>query len=107
MKTDTLKSLDNLIKQRLSVQENNSYVAKMNSLGIDKMLQKISEEASEVLIASKNNDTENLVYELADLWFHSLLVAHHHKLSSQNILEELQRRMGQSGIEEKELRAKK
>ncbi len=75
----------------------------MNS-GQDKILKKVAEEAAETIMASKDGDTTHVVYEVADLWFHCLILLAHHGLRPEDVLAELARREGLSGIEEKRLR---
>lgn len=85
-----------------------SYVARLLHKGPDAFLKKIGEEATEVVLAAKDvthgADTQALVYEMADLWFHCLVALAHYGLSPAEVLAELQRREGVSGIEEKALR---
>ena len=85
-----------------------SYVARLLHKGPDAFLKKIGEEACEVVLAAKDaqhgGDTAALVYETADLWFHSLIALAHFGLRPADVLAELQRRAGQSGLEEKALR---
>jgi phosphoribosyl-ATP pyrophosphohydrolase len=69
--------------------------------GMDGILKKVGEEATETIIAAKNGDKEHLVYETADLWFHTLVMLAHAGLKPQDILNELARREGLSGIVEK------
>lgn len=85
-----------------------SYVARLLHKGPDAFLKKIGEEATEVVLAAKDashgGDPQALVYEMADLWFHCLVALAHYGLSPADVLAELQRREGMSGIEEKALR---
>ncbi|HMU64600.1 MAG TPA: phosphoribosyl-ATP diphosphatase, partial [Nitrosomonas sp.] len=81
-----------------------SYVAKLLNSGQDKILKKVAEEAAETIMASKDGDTTHVVYEVADLWFHCLILLAHHGLRPEDVLAELARREGLSGIEEKRLR---
>ena len=69
--------------------------------GQDKILKKVIEEAGEVLMASKDGDAQHIVYEIADLWFHSMILLAHHNLSINDVLAELARRQGLSGLVEK------
>ncbi len=71
-----------------------SYVASLFAGGIDRMLKKVSEEAGEVVIASKNGVHDHIVWEIADLWFHTLVVLGHHDLPPRAVFEELARRLG-------------
>lgn len=83
-----------------------SYVAGLYAKGVDGIAKKIGEEAAETIIAAKNPDDAALVYEVADLWFHTLVLLAHRGLSHQAVLDELERRLGQSGVAEKAARAK-
>jgi phosphoribosyl-ATP pyrophosphohydrolase len=78
-----------------------SYVAKLCAAGHDAILRKLSEEATETLLAAKQGDTLNLVGEVADLWFHSLVLLSWHGLGPDDVLAELERREGISGIDAK------
>jgi phosphoribosyl-ATP pyrophosphohydrolase len=77
-----------------------SYVARLFSRGGDAILKKIGEEATEVVMAAKDGDRERIVAEMADLWFHSLIALAAHGLSPADVLAELRRREGLSGLEE-------
>jgi phosphoribosyl-ATP pyrophosphohydrolase len=85
-----------------------SYVARLLHKGPDSFLKKIGEEATEVVMAAKDadhgGDTANIVYEVADLWFHSMIALSHYGLTPSDVIAELERREGTSGIEEKALR---
>lgn len=102
--SDTLKDLAVLLEQRKSADPQTSYVAKLYAKGIDGILKKVGEEATETIIAAKNGDKENLIYETADLWFHTLVMLAHAGLGPQQVLDELARREGLSGIIEKNSR---
>ena len=103
---DTLQRLTETLAARKTAAPDSSYVAKLFSKGEDAILKKVIEEAGEVLLASKEGDGQHLVYEVADLWFHSMVLLAHHGLSAQDVLSELARREGVSGIVEKAGRAK-
>ena len=75
-----------------------SYVSSLFKSGRDKILKKIGEEASEVVIGSKNDKKEEIIYEIADLWFHTLVLLGYHDISPEDIYKELQKRFGKSGI---------
>ena|SRR3989338_362911 len=79
-----------------------SYVSSLFKSGRDKILKKIGEEASEVVIGSKNDKKEEIVYEIADLWFHTLVLLGYHDISPEEIYKELQKRFGKSGIKDKQ-----
>lgn len=81
-----------------------SYVEKLFSKGEDAILKKIGEEATEVLLAAKSGDAQHLVYETADLWFHCMVLLAQHNCSAQDVLQELARREGVSGLDEKAMR---
>lgn len=107
----TLTRLADLIETRLPAQGGNpetSYVARLLHKGPDAFLKKIGEEATEVVMAAKDvsagADKGKLVYEVADLWFHSLVALAHYGLRPEDVVAELARREGISGIEEKALR---
>lgn len=102
---EILAELTAILEARKSESADASYVASLFAKP-DKMLEKIGEEAVETIIASKNNDKDNIVYETADLWFHSMIMLSHHGLSADDVLKELARRFGVSGHEEKASRSK-
>jgi phosphoribosyl-ATP pyrophosphohydrolase len=98
---DTLNRLAELLEQRKSADPQTSYVAKLYAKGMDSILKKVGEEAAETIIAAKNGDNEHLIYETADLWFHTLVMLAKAGLKPQDVLDELARREGLSGIVEK------
>ena len=98
---DILQRLSGIIAARKQAEPSSSYVAKLFSKGEDAILKKIGEEATEVLLAAKSGDSAHLVYETADLWFHSLVLLAQHGLNADDVLQELARREGVSGIDEK------
>ncbi len=97
-----------LEQRKREAQPDNSYVAKLHQDGLDKILKKVGEECAETLIAAKNAETQgdrqSVVYETADLWFHSLVMLSHLGLDHNAILQELARRFNLSGLEEKAAR---
>jgi phosphoribosyl-ATP pyrophosphohydrolase len=97
---DTLRALADTIAQRRGADPAKSYVAKLVHKGLDSMLKKVGEEATEVVIAAKDGDREQIVYEMADLWFHSLIVLSQFDLGPEDVLAELRRREGLSGLQE-------
>ncbi|HEX5485174.1 MAG TPA: phosphoribosyl-ATP diphosphatase [Limnobacter sp.] len=101
MSKDTLAELTEVLAQRRAADPDKSYVAKLYSKGQDAILKKVGEEATEVVMASKDQMPDQVVYEVADLWFHSMVLLAWHGKSSQDVLTELQRRFGLSGLEEK------
>jgi phosphoribosyl-ATP pyrophosphohydrolase len=106
MKQDILQRLTETLEARKQASPESSYVAKLFSKGEDAILKKIGEEATEVILASKAGDKSHLVYETADLWFHCMVLLTQHGLSAEDVLWELARREGLSGIAEKESRKK-
>ena len=99
--TDILERLTATIAERRQADPGSSYVAKLFHKGEDSILKKIGEEATEVVLASKGGGGEHLVKEVADLWFHSLIALAWHNLSYEDVLQELARREGLSGLAEK------
>jgi phosphoribosyl-ATP pyrophosphohydrolase len=98
---DVLARLSELLEQRKYADPQTSYVAKLYSKGMDSILKKVGEEAAETIIAAKDGDADKLVYETADLWFHCLVMLAQAGLKPQDVLNELARREGLSGLEEK------
>jgi len=94
------------IEARKLASSETSYVARLFGKGEDAILKKIGEEATEVILASKEGDKTHIVYETADLWFHCMVMLAHHGLGAQDVLDELARREGLSGIVEKNSRIK-
>ena len=101
---DTLSRLAEVLEQRKQADPESSYVAGLYAKGLDGILKKIGEEATETVIAAKGGDVDQLVYETADLWFHTLVLLAHQGVGPEKVLEELQRRFGMSGLEEKAAR---
>ena len=104
---DILKELTAILEARKSDSADTSYVASLYAKGLDKILEKVGEEATETIIAAKNGDREQIIYETADLWFHSMVMLADRGLSADDVLAELARRFGVSGIDEKASRANK
>lgn len=98
---EILTALAKVLEERKSADPESSYVAKLYAKGLDTILKKIGEEATETVIAAKSADSHQIIYEMADLWFHCLVLLAHQGLSSDQVLAELGRRFGMSGIEEK------
>jgi phosphoribosyl-ATP pyrophosphohydrolase len=96
-----LKRLADVIDARKTGDSGSSYVASLFSKGHDAILKKVAEESAEALLAAKDGDKLHLVRETADLWFHCLVMLAYHGLRPEDVLDELGRREGQSGIEEK------
>ena len=101
MNNDILQRLTETLEARKQAAPESSYVAKLFSKGDDAILKKVIEESGEVLLAAKDGDKQHLVYEVADLWFHTLVLLAQKGLSADDVLKELARREGVSGIEEK------
>lgn len=106
MNQDILQRLKETIESRKQAAPDSSYVAKLFHKGEDAILKKVGEEATEVVIAAKGGDNGQLVYETADLWFHCMVLLAQHGLSADDVLAELARREGVSGIAEKQSRNK-
>lgn len=104
--SDVLNRLAELLQQRKSADPASSYVAKLYAKGLDSILKKVGEEAAETIIAAKDGQRDAIIYETADLWFHTLVMLAHQGIQPQEILDELARREGLSGIEEKNARPK-
>ena len=101
---DTLARLAAVIESRRGGDPDKSYVARLFAKGGDAILKKIGEEATETVMAGKDGDRAKIVYEVADLWFHSLVALAHYGLTPDDVLAELRRREGLSGLEEFALR---
>jgi phosphoribosyl-ATP pyrophosphohydrolase len=101
---DTLARLAAVIESRRGGDPDKSYVARLFHKGDDAMLKKVGEEATEVVMAAKDHDPAKLVGEVADLWFHTMIVLAAHGLKPADVLAELRRREGLSGLEEFALR---
>jgi len=97
---DTLARLAAVIDARRGGDPDKSYVARLFSKGSDAILKKVGEEATETVMAAKDGDKAKIVGEVADLWFHSMLLLAQFDLKPADVLDELQRREGLSGLEE-------
>ena len=109
--SDVLTQLTAVLAERKrSANPESSYVALLHHKGLNKILEKLGEECTETLLAAKDaaisGDTKDLIYETADLWFHSLVMLSHLNLAAEDILTELARRFDLSGIAEKNSRQK-
>ena len=106
--TDIMQELTRLLEERSEGDPKSSYVAQLNIKGLNKILEKVGEEASETIIAAKDaamsSNNEALIKETADLWFHTMVMLDHLGASPMDVLEELERRLGTSGITEKAVR---
>lgn len=103
---DVLNRLSELLEQRKNADPATSYVAKLYAKGMDGILKKVGEEATETVIAAKGGNKQEIIYETADLWFHTLVMLAKADIKPQEVLDELARREGLSGITEKESRTK-
>lgn len=105
---DTLRQLAEVLEQRKQADAGSSYVASLHAKGLNKILEKVGEECTETLLAAKDcqhsDDKSELIYETADLWFHSLVMLSHLGLGPDDVLTELERRFDLSGLAEKAAR---
>ena len=103
MKNDTniLDAVYQVVRERKNNPVEESYVASLYAKGLDKILGKIGEEATEVAVAGKGGKLDEVVSEVADLWFHTLVLLGYYDLPPEKIYAELERRFGTSGLEEK------
>ena len=97
---DVLGRLADVIERRKQADPASSYVAKLFAKGEDAVLKKVGEEATEFVLACKGGQRQNIVYEAADLWFHALVALSSHGIRPHEVLAELERREGLSGIDE-------
>jgi len=104
--SDILNKLAAVLEERKQAEPDSSYVAKLYSKGLDSILKKIGEEATETVMAAKDGNKEQIVYETADLWFHTLVLLASQDIHPDQVLTELGRRFGLSGLEEKANRNK-
>ena len=102
--SDILDRLADTLEARKSASPDSSYVARLYAKGTDAILKKIGEEATETVMAAKDGQSEKIIYEVADLWFHTLVLLAHSGLKPQAVLDELARREGLSGLDEKAAR---
>ena len=106
MSDDILARLMAVLESRKDADPETSYVASLYHEGLDAILEKISEESAETIVAAKSGDKKQIVYETADLWFHCLVLLAQQNLTAQQVLDEMNRRFGLSGIVEKAARQK-
>ncbi|MGD8912494.1 MAG: phosphoribosyl-ATP diphosphatase [Candidatus Thiodiazotropha sp.] len=99
--SDVLQQLAQVLEERKQAEPDSSYVAKLYAKGLDAILKKVGEEATETVMAAKDGDPEKIVYETADLWFHTMVLLAQQGLGPEHVLQELERRFGLSGLEEK------
>ncbi|VAX03930.1 Phosphoribosyl-ATP pyrophosphatase [hydrothermal vent metagenome] len=105
--SEILQQLADVLEARKGAEPDSSYVASLYSKGLDAILKKVGEEATETVMAAKDGDADKIVYEVADLWFHTLVLLAQQGLSPQQVLDELSRRFGLSGLDEKAGRGNK
>ena len=105
--SEVINRLAELLEQRKSADPTTSYVAKLYNKGMDAILKKIGEEATETILAAKGGKRDEIIYETADLWFHTLIMLTKADIKPQEVLDELARREGLSGLVEKAGRAEK
>jgi phosphoribosyl-ATP pyrophosphohydrolase len=103
---DILEALAGVLEARKGADPDSSYTASLFARGQDAVLKKVGEEAVETILAAKSGDKKQLIHETADLWFHTLVMLSQQSLGPADILQELQRRFGISGIDEKQARHK-
>lgn len=100
--SDVLEQLTTVLEARKAAADSDSsYVASLHAKGLNKILEKVGEEATETVLAAKDGKREEVIAETADLWFHTLVMLSHLNLSSSDILAELEKRFNLSGLEEK------
>lgn len=101
---DVLERISAVLEARRGANPDESYVARLHHKGLDAILKKVGEEATEAVLAAQRGDREQIVYETADLWFHSLIMLSARGVSPHEVLAELERRFGLSGLDEKAAR---
>jgi phosphoribosyl-ATP pyrophosphohydrolase len=101
-----LERLEETIAARRGADASTSYVAALNAKGLDAILKKVGEESAETVIAAKNGERAAIVHEVADLWFHCLVMLAWHGVRVADVMAELERREGRSGVDEKNSRGK-
>ncbi len=104
--TDIIQKLTDVLKERKDSDPSSSYVASLYSKGLNSILKKVGEESAETIIAAKDGKREEIIYETADLWFHTMIMLVEQGIEPNDVLQELERRFGLSGIEEKNSRPK-
>ena len=107
MSDDILRRLMTVLASRRDADAQSSYVASLFCKGTDTILKKIGEESAKTIIAVKSGDKQQIVHETADLWFHCLVMLAEQNLDAQQVLDELDRRFGVSGLDEKAERNQK
>ena len=107
MTSDVLQRLAEVLESRKQADPADSYVAALYAKGLDAILKKIGEEATETVLAARDGVADKIIYEIADLWFHTLVLLAQQGLRPEQVLDELARRFGVSGVEEKASRNRK
>ncbi len=107
MSEQVLTRLAQVLEQRKQQSADDSYVASLYHKGLDAILKKVGEEATETVMAAKDGENDKIVYEVADLWFHTMVLLAHKGLGPDDVLKELDRRFGLSGHAEKAARKDK
>jgi phosphoribosyl-ATP pyrophosphohydrolase len=102
--SDILERLAQVLEERKQADPDSSYVARLYAKGLDAILKKIGEEATETVMAAKDGDPVRITAEVADLWFHCLVLLAYEGMGPDRVLAELDRRFGLSGITEKATR---
>lgn len=106
--SDVLEQLQQVLEARKQESPDTSYVASLYAKGLNKILEKVGEEAVETILAARdtevNGDKQHLIYETADLWFHSMVMLTHLDIAPGEVINELERRFGLSGLDEKAAR---
>jgi phosphoribosyl-ATP pyrophosphohydrolase len=100
-KQDILLELQQVLEQRKGADASESYVASLYAEGLNKILEKVGEEATETILAAKDSDKQALIGETADLWFHTMVMLADQGLSVADVIDELANRFGLSGLDEK------
>ncbi|TEU22148.1 MAG: phosphoribosyl-ATP diphosphatase [Gammaproteobacteria bacterium] len=98
---DILNKLEQILEDRKSAKADESYVSSLYAKGLDEILKKIGEESAEVIMAAKDGGQDKIIYEVADLWFHTLVLLRFNDIKIDKIQDELSSRFGLSGLEEK------
>lgn len=102
---EVLRRVSATLVERKQASSDASYVSALYAKGTDAICKKVAEEAAETIMATKDGDLRHMVHEVADLWFHSMVLLAHHGLSVDDVVAEFRRREGISGLDEKKARA--
>ena len=102
---DLIQQLDEVLEKRKQANPEDSYVASLYAKGLGAILAKVSEEYGEVMEAAHNESDSDLIHEVADLWFHTIVLLHHRGLNAEDVIQELCQRFGVSGHDEKAARS--